>query len=109
LWTGSGKTAVHFSLTELAARLEEEAGGNSGWLIVDGPRFLLRRRVEYRPDGQADIQAHNFVQAVNFYASPYSARAASAWVDAHGIRWSPPEVGMRPRWRTRRHTKRWHP
>jgi hypothetical protein len=107
LWTGWGKTAVHFSLTELVARLEEETGGNSGWLIVDGPGILLRRRVGYRPDGQADIQAQKFVQAVNFCASPYSDRAASAWVDAHGIRWSPPEVRMRPRWRTRRRTRRW--
>jgi hypothetical protein len=79
----------------------------SAWLIVDGPRFLLRRLVEYRPDGQADILAQRFVQAVNFYAGPYSARAASAWVNAHGVRWSPPEVGKRPG-HTRRHRRRWH-
>jgi hypothetical protein len=28
-------------------------------------------------------------------------------VDAHGIRWSPPEVRTRPRWHTRRRTRRW--
>jgi hypothetical protein len=100
LWTGRGKTATYFPLTDLVANLEESFD-NSGWLTIDGPGFQLRRQVRYR----ADVRAQRFVDMFNYYAGPHSARAASAWVDTHGIRWAPP--GEQRRWNNRLRTRRW--
>ena len=104
LWTGRGKTATYFPLTDLVANLEESFD-NSGWLTIDGSGFQLRRQVRHRPDGRADVQAQRFVDMFNYYAGPHSDRAASAWVDAHGIRWSPPEAQRR--WTNRLRSWRW--
>jgi hypothetical protein len=100
---GRGKTATYFPLTDLVANLEESFD-NSGWLTIDGPGFQLRRQVRYRPDGRADVRAQRFVDMFNYYAGPHSVRAASAWMDAHGIRWSPP--GGPRRWNNRLRTRR---
>jgi hypothetical protein len=104
LLIGWGHRARRFPLTDLAAHIADDADGNSGVLIVDGPGISFRRHVRYRPRRQAEVRAWKFAEAVNLHASPFSDRAAATWVDVYGIRWTPTKPRFNwPGRRRRRH------
>jgi hypothetical protein len=105
LLVGCGKATVRYPLCDLAAHIEETVDGNSLYLLIDGPKVAVRRPLQHQLDSRAGARAWKFAQAVNYVASDRgSVRAASAWVDAHGISWSQgrsPLLPLRP-WRRRR-------
>jgi hypothetical protein len=103
LLMGWGGSALRYPLTDLAAHIEDDVDGHSGVLVVDGPGIMFRRTLQYRPGRQVDVRASEFADAVNLYASTFSDRAAVAWVNVYGIRWTPPKPRFnRPGHRRRR-------
>jgi hypothetical protein len=97
LIVGCGKATVWYSLSELAARVAEATDGNSMYLLIDGPGYTVRRALRHPLDSRAGARAWKFAQAVNYVASERgSVRAASAWVDAHGVQGPEPCPSLRP-------------
>ena len=95
LLVGCGNATVRHPLCDLAAHVGETVDGTSSHLLIDGPGVAVRRPLQQRLDSRAGARAWKFAQAVNYVASGRgSVRAASAWVDTHGInvseRGSPP-------------------
>jgi hypothetical protein len=97
LLVGCGDTTIRYPVAELAARINDAADGKSGDLLIDGPGVSVQRPLQYGPDGPVGDPAWKFAQTVNYVASDHgSVRAACAWVDANGIRWSEPRLTPRP-------------
>jgi hypothetical protein len=105
LLVGCGKATMRYPLCDLAAYVEDAVDGNSSHLLIDGPGVAVRRPLQHQLDSRAGARAWRFAQAVNYVASDRgSIRAASAWVDAHGINWYQRRSPLLPLrwWRKRR-------